>query len=152
MHWYPHRAARESCGCPPARACHRYPLARQDRSRIESFYTRECQAARFGTFDDGEPQRVFGKFFHSCYQRKRFIVRTPSAVKLVSAGRPSVNVPVLSTAMVSTSCMRSIVSALRNRIPIRAPCPMATVIEMGVARPTAQGQAMIRTAMALRNA
>ena len=37
-------------------------------------------------------------------------------------------------------------------MPARAPCPMATVIEMGVARPTAQGQAMINTAMAFRNA
>ena len=60
--------------------------------------------------------------------------------------------PVLSTTTVSMSRMRSIASALRNRMPARAPCPMATVIEMGVASPTAQGQAMISTAMAFRNA
>ena len=33
-----------------------------------------------------------------------------------------------------------------------APCPIATVIEIGVARPTAQGQAMISTATALSSA
>ncbi len=47
--------------------------------------------------------------------------------------------------------MRSIVSnasALRTRTPACAPRPVPTMIAMGVARPSAQGQAIISTATA----
>jgi hypothetical protein len=37
-------------------------------------------------------------------------------------------------------------------MPFSAPCPIATVMEMGVARPTAHGQAMISTDTALTSA
>ena len=37
-------------------------------------------------------------------------------------------------------------------MPFSAPCPIATVIEIGVASPTAHGQAMISTATALTSA
>ena len=43
-------------------------------------------------------------------------------------------------------------SAFRNSTPAVAPRPTATMIDMGVARPSAQGQAMISTAMALTRA
>ncbi len=46
----------------------------------------------------------------------------------------------------------STASALRKRMPLIAPCPIATVIEIGVASPTAQGQAMMSTATALTTA
>ena len=36
-----------------------------------------------------------------------------------------------------------------KRIPIVAPLPVATIMDIGVARPRAQGQAMMRTATAL---
>jgi hypothetical protein len=41
--------------------------------------------------------------------------------------------------------MRSIASAFRNSTPAAAPRPEATMIDIGVARPRAQGQAMMRT-------
>ena len=69
-----------------------------------------------------------------------------------STGRPSVSVPVLSTTSVSTVRSVSIAAALRNRTPSCAPRPLATMIEMGVASPSAQGQAMISTATALTSA
>ena len=75
---------------------------------------------------------------------------TPSAqVTDVSSGRPSVSVPVLSTTSVSTLRSRSIASALRNSTPIVAPRPVATMIDIGVARPSAHGHAMMSTATAL---
>ncbi|MNN85341.1 hypothetical protein D3C81_2026160 [compost metagenome] len=41
---------------------------------------------------------------------------------------------------------------MRNRTPSSAPRPVPTMMEVGVARPMAQGQAMIRTATALTRA
>jgi hypothetical protein len=69
-----------------------------------------------------------------------------------SRGLPSVRVPVLSTTSVSTVLRVSIASALRKRIPSPAALPVATVIERGVARPSAHGHAMITTATALTRA
>jgi len=66
-----------------------------------------------------------------------------------NAGLPSVRVPVLSTISVSISRSRSIASASRNSTPAWAARPVATMIDIGVARPSAQGQAMISTATAL---
>ena len=42
-------------------------------------------------------------------------------------------------------------AAFRNSTPRVAPKPVATMMDIGVARPKAQGQAMIRTATALTN-
>jgi hypothetical protein len=41
--------------------------------------------------------------------------------------------------------MRSSATAFLMRTPISAPRPTPTMIDMGVARPSAQGQAMMRT-------
>ena len=68
-----------------------------------------------------------------------------------NAGLPTVSVPVLSTMSVSTVRSRSTASASRNRIPLVAPRPVATMIDMGVASPSAQGHAMMSTATALRS-
>ena len=65
-----------------------------------------------------------------------------------SPGLPSVRVPVLSTARVSTSRSTSMAAAFLNRTPAWAPLPLATMIDMGVASPSAHGQAMMRTATA----
>ena len=62
---------------------------------------------------------------------------------------PSVSVPVLSTTSVSIFRIVSIASALRKSTPERAAFPVATMMAIGVASPSAQGQAMIRTATAL---
>ena len=69
-----------------------------------------------------------------------------------SLGRPSVNVPVLSTTSVSICRKRSSTSALRISTPSLAPRPTPTMIDIGVASPSAQGQAMISTATALMTA
>ncbi len=60
-------------------------------------------------------------------------------------GRPWVIVPVLSRTTVVTRPARSRAWAFFTRMPIRAPRPAPTMIAVGVARPRAQGQAMMRT-------
>jgi hypothetical protein len=60
-------------------------------------------------------------------------------------GRPSVSVPVLSTTRVSTFSRRSNASAFLISTPDCAPRPTPTMIDIGVARPNAHGQAMIST-------
>ena len=62
-----------------------------------------------------------------------------------TVGLPSVSVPVLSTTSVSTFSMRSSASAFLISTPACAPRPTPTMIDIGVARPSAQGQAMIST-------
>ena len=61
-------------------------------------------------------------------------------------------VPVLSRITVSSLCAVSRASAERMRIPEVAPLPVPTVIDNGVARPRAQGQAMINTETAATSA
>ena len=66
-----------------------------------------------------------------------------------NAGLPTVSVPVLSTIKVSIVRRCSMASASLNKIPEVAARPVATITDMGVANPSAHGQAMIRTAIAL---
>ena len=56
-----------------------------------------------------------------------------------------VMVPVLSSTTVSSLWAVSKASDERMRMPAPAPFPVPTVIDRGVARPRAQGQAMIST-------
>ena len=63
----------------------------------------------------------------------------------MSFGLPSVNVPVLSKATVRTSESRCSASPLRKKTPSSAPRPVPTMIDIGVASPIAQGQAIIST-------
>ena len=70
----------------------------------------------------------------------------------VSAGLPSVRVPVLSITSVLTLASPSSAAALRTSTPACAPRPVATMIEIGVASPSAQGQAMISTLTAATRA
>ena len=60
-------------------------------------------------------------------------------------GLPSVSVPVLSTTSVSTFSNRSSASAFLISTPDCAPRPTPTMIDIGVASPSAHGQAMIST-------
>ena len=70
----------------------------------------------------------------------------PGAARTATTrGLPSVSVPVLSTTSVSTFSKRSSASAFLISTPARAPRPTPTMIDIGVARPSAQGQAMIST-------
>ena len=66
----------------------------------------------------------------------------------MSLGLPSVRVPVLSTTSVVTFSNRSSASAFFTRTPSCAPRPTPTMMDIGVARPRAHGQAMMRTATA----
>ena len=71
----------------------------------------------------------------------------PGAATIATTlGLPSVSVPVLSITSVSTFSMRSSASAFLIRTPACAPRPTPTMIDIGVASPSAQGQAMISTA------
>ena len=78
--------------------------------------------------------------------------RSSSDTSAVSTGRPSVKVPVLSNATVSTR--RAISSALASftRMPRVAAMPVPAITATGVARPSAQGQAITSTATAWINA
>ncbi len=70
----------------------------------------------------------------------------PAAATIATTlGLPSVSVPVLSTTSVSTFSIRSSASAFLISTPAAAPRPTPTMIDIGVARPSAQGQAMIST-------
>ena len=62
--------------------------------------------------------------------------------------RPSVTVPVLSITIVVTRRVRSSASGPRITMPSWAPRPVPTSRAVGVARPSAQGQATISTATA----
>ena len=65
---------------------------------------------------------------------------------------PVVTVPVLSSTTVSTRRVDSSTSGPLMRMPSCAPRPVPTMSAVGVARPSAQGQAMISTATAAANA
>ena len=66
--------------------------------------------------------------------------------------RPSVTVPVLSSTIVSTRRVDSSTSGPLISSPSWAPRPVPTISAVGVASPSAQGQAMISTATAAVNA
>ena len=75
-----------------------------------------------------------------------------SGATSASSIRPSVIVPVLSSTIVPTRRVCSRTSGPRIRIPSCAPRPVPTISAVGVARPSAHGHAMIRTATAAVNA
>ena len=70
------------------------------------------------------------------------------AQRSVTPGRPSVRVPVLSSTTASILLPRSSASPFLIRMPRRAPSPVPTIMAVGVARPSEQGQAINRTATA----
>ena len=67
-------------------------------------------------------------------------------------GLPSVSVPVLSTTTVCHLLQDLERLGVSNSTPASAPRPVPTMIDIGVARPSAHGQAMISTATALTSA
>ena len=70
----------------------------------------------------------------------------------VTLGCPSVMVPVLSITTVSIRCAVSSASPDLIRTPFPAPLPVPTIIATGVARPSAQGQEITSTEIAIENA
>ena len=75
-----------------------------------------------------------------------------AATTSTSAIRPVVTVPVLSSTTVSTRRVDSSTSGPLIRMPSWAPRPVPTISAVGVASPSAHGQAMISTATAAVNA
>ena len=73
----------------------------------------------------------------------------PKVTTSVTSGRPSVTVPVLSNTTVVTDFAFSKAAADLKRSPNRAPAPVPTMMAVGVARPSAQGQEMTRTLTAV---
>ena len=72
------------------------------------------------------------------------------ATIFVTTGRPTVNVPVLSNTIASTRPACSRWDPPLIRMPRRAPLPMAALIAVGVASPTAQGHAISSMVIARR--
>ena len=70
----------------------------------------------------------------------------------MTTGLPSVIVPVLSSTTVSTRCAVSSASPDLIRMPFSAPFPVPTMIATGVASPSAHGQEITSTAIALESA
>ena len=66
-------------------------------------------------------------------------------LRATTAGFPAVRVPVLSVIRWVIFSARSIASAFFTKIPFWAPLPTPTMIDIGVASPRAQGQALIKT-------
>ncbi|MPM97895.1 hypothetical protein SDC9_145075 [bioreactor metagenome] len=75
--------------------------------------------------------------------------RPETANMSVNFGVPSVSVPVLSNTMVSSLCALSRASPPFIRTPFSAPLPVPTIIAAGVASPTAHGQEITRTVIAI---
>ena len=71
---------------------------------------------------------------------------------LTTSGLPAVSVPVLSVTTCVTFSAISIASAFLIRTPACAARPTPTMIDIGVANPSAHGHAMIRTETALTKA
>ena len=109
-----------------------------------------CDAALLGCIDDGGGERMLARALDARGKPQQLGLvesRAPGTIA-VTFGLPSVSVPVLSTTSVSTFSMRSSASAFLISTPACAPRPTPTMIDIGVARPSAQGQAMMRTATA----
>ena len=89
-----------------------------------------------GAGQDGGGQRVLAAALEGGGQPRGPRPRPrPGRPASARRGLPTVSVPVLSTTRVSTSRRRSIASAFLNRTPRWAPLPVATMIDIGVARP-----------------
>ena len=116
---------------------------------------RESQLAALGLRDDGRRERMLGAALGRAGQAQQ-LGFAPSPPARHDGGHrrrgPSVSVPVLSKMTVSMRRAVSSASPPRMRMPASAPRPVPTMIAVGVARPMAQGQAMMSTVMALTSA
>ena len=87
-----------------------------------------------------------------CSERRSRLYNIPRTFSVFSrhsifttTGCPSVMVPVLSNTMESIFRATSRQAASFIRMPCSAPLPMPTISAVGVANPSAHGQAIIRT-------
>jgi hypothetical protein len=97
----------------------------------------------------GARQRVFAAALHTGHGRQHSrLVQPPHHLSATSRGWPTVSVPVLSNATVSTRCASSSACASLIRMPCFAATPVPAMMAAGVASPSAQGQAITSTATA----
>ena len=119
--------------------------------RVEPARGRQGQAAVVRAGDDRGGEGVFAVGLGGGDQPPAAGRRSnaPIGWTSVRAGLPAVMVPVLSSTIVS-SLLRGLQGLARSGsgCPAWAPLPVPTMIDSGVARPSAQGQAMISTATA----
>ena len=103
-----------------------------------------------GAGGDGSGDGVLGGVFQGAGQAQELSSSSVPAVAWTAwrVIRPVVTVPVLSRTIVSTRRVVSRTSGPLIRMPSWAPRPVPTMRAVGVARPRAQGQAMISTATA----
>ena len=135
---------RRRCPRRPGRSATRRP------SRLARRRPRSRAAA-----DDGRGQRMLARLLERGREpraRRRSVNGASGDDVRRAAACPSVSVPVLSTTSVSTVSSRSSASAFLTSTPAPAPRPVPTMIAIGVARPSAHGQAMMSTATALTSA
>ena len=76
----------------------------------------------------------------------------PAGIISVTRGLPSVTVPVLSKAIYEIFPAASREAAVLKRIPFFAPLPLPAIIATGVASPSAHGQLITSTLIALASA
>ena len=117
------------------------PAGASKPSTGDSSSLRSCAAATMAAAKGCSlPRSTLAASFKTCASSK-----PGRATTATTFGLPSVSVPVLSTTSVSTFSMRSSASAFLISTPACAPRPTPTMIDIGVASPSAQGQAMIST-------
>ena len=111
---------------------------------------RQLKPKLVGASHDCLAQRVLGADLGCRRQPQQLALRSARspATTAVTAGLPRVRVPVLSSTIVLILRAFSSASPPRIRMPFSAALPVPTMIAVGVASPRAQGQAMIRTAIA----
>ena len=112
------------------------------------------EAALLRRRDDRGAKRMLAAAFEARRQPQQLRLPSKPATVMIATtlGLPSVSVPVLSTTRVSTFSMRSSASAFLISTPACAPRPTPTMIDIGVASPSAQGQAMMSTETAATSA
>ena len=113
-------------------------------------------AGSFDARDRRRSRRRRGSVDARCPPRRRrrgvsssFAAQSPSGTISVTCGRPSVSVPVLSRTIALSDLVRWRTSAFLMRMPRSAPMPVPTMMAVGVASPSAHGQAMTSTATAV---
>ena len=126
------------------------PIAPLPDGEVKSLTSPSVKLALLRGLEDRLRQRMLAAALDAGGEPQQFVFvealggdRSPTTF-----GLPSVSVPVLSITSVSMLSIRSSASASRIRMPECAPRPTPTMIDIGVARPSAQGQAMISTVTA----
>ena len=119
----------------------------QARLVVEAVGVGQAQPPLPGVGGDRLGQRVLAVLLGRRRERRTSSPGTPSSgTTSATTGFPRVTVPVLSSTTVSIFSAFCSASMSRIRMPRLAPRPVPTIRAAGIARPSAQGQAMIKHA------